>query len=110
MTPEGKPSALYARILSDVGNDAEAIKQKAIVYTSTFLNKYGDWTTDPASVDPSILDSNNEPKYSFLYGTRDEDLDRIMNNLFLSDGEFGTQIKELSAVEPTDEEESYAVS
>lgn len=110
MTPEGKPSALYARILSDVGNDAEAIKQKAIVYTSTFLKKYGDWTVDPASVDPSILDSNNEPKYSFLYGTRDEDLDRIMNNLFLSDGEFGTQIKELSAVEPTDEEESYAVS
>jgi hypothetical protein len=63
---------------------------------------------DPDSVDPTILDINNEPKMSFLLGTRDEEIEKIMNNVFLSNNEFNTEIKELSKVEIGSTNANYA--
>ena len=76
-TPTGEDSILWNDLLNQFGDENEAIKRKSIAYTSYFLNKNGDWTMDPDSVDPTILDINNEPKMSFLLGTRDEEIEKI---------------------------------
>lgn len=107
-TPDGKDSILFQNLLN-IGDHRSAIIKKAAIYSSAFLNKYGDWTYDRNSVfDQSILDANGEPKLSFLQGSRDEDLEKIMNNLFLLDNPSNTECRELSMVEPVDPNSSYA--
>ena len=107
-TPSGEDSILWNDLINQFGDENEAIKRKSIAYTSYFLNKNGDWTMDPDSVDPTILDINNEPKMSFLLGTRDEEVEKIMNNVFLSNNEFNTEIKELSKINIGSTNSNYA--
>lgn len=106
-TPTGEDSDLFKQI-ENKENRRSAIIKKASLYSSTFLNKYGDWTTSSSLVsDPNILDAKGEPSEDFVYHQISDDLLDIMNNTFLLDdkvnpatGTIDTKIEELSKISP----------
>lgn len=108
-TPNGEDSDLYNDLISHFGSEEEAIRMKAMMYTSKFLDANGDWTIGTMR-DPSMFDSKGEPLASLITGGVSEDLQEILNNQFLVDSEFPSiEESDLAKVSPTDDLSDYAV-
>lgn len=61
-TPNGADSELFKALLDGLnGNRAEAIKEKAKVYTKSFRDWFGDWISNDKTNVSKIVDQNDEP-------------------------------------------------
>lgn len=108
-TPNGEDSDLYVDMIAHFGSEDEAIRNKAMLYTNRFLEANGDWTVGDLN-DPSMYDSKQEPKLSFITGAMTDDLQSIMNHQFLLDADFPlVETDNLAAISPTDDLSDYAV-
>lgn len=60
--PNGEPSKLYNDLLSTYNNDhSMAIRAKAMVYSDSFKNWFGDWLSDNKDNVSKVVDENGEP-------------------------------------------------
>lgn len=60
ITPDGKPSKLFSKLIDIFGNRQQAALAKAVCYSDEFLDKFGDWIKDKTST--AALDINGEPE------------------------------------------------
>lgn len=59
--PNGADSILFRSLLEELNGDrVKAIKEKAKVYSKSFLNWFGDWINDPTDAS-KVVDENGEP-------------------------------------------------
>ena len=60
--PNGADSILFKSLLDNYNGDRQAaLKAKAKVYTSNFINWFGDWTKEDKTDVSKIVDDNGEP-------------------------------------------------
>lgn len=108
-TPQGEDSDLYNDLVNHYGNEEEAIRTKAMLYTNRYLEANGDWTIGDF-FDPSQIDSKNEPKLSFVTGSITDEIEEIMNHQFLVDPQFPSiEQDDLSKISPEEDLSDYAV-
>lgn len=70
--PNGADSELFKALLDGLnGNIAEAIKEKAKVYTKSFRNWFGDWISNDKTNVSKVVDQNGEPVIVY-HGSRDK--------------------------------------
>lgn len=108
-TPNGEDSDLYSELLNHYGNEEEAIRTKAMMYTQRFFDSNGDWTMG-TMLDPSMYDVKGEPKSSYVLGIISGDMERLMNHQFLLDSSYPSiEESNLSRISPVDDLSDYAV-
>lgn len=108
-TPSDEDSDLYIDLVNHYGNEEEAIRTKAMLYTQRFFDANGDWTMG-SMTDPSMYDAKGEPKSSFVLGSMTGEMESLMNHQFLLDTVHPTiEQSDLSRISPTDDLSDYAV-
>ena len=61
--PNGQPSKLFSDLLSHYnGDEVQAIRAKAKLFTESFRNWFGDWLSDDKTNVSKVVDENGEPK------------------------------------------------
>ena len=60
--PNGQPSKLFSDLLSHYnGDETQAIRAKAKLFTESFRNWFGDWLSDDKTNVSKVVDENGEP-------------------------------------------------
>ena len=64
--PNGQPSKLFSDLLSHYnGDETQAIRAKAKLFTESFRNWFGDWLAEDKTNVSKVVDENGEPKLMF---------------------------------------------
>ena len=70
--PNGQPSKLFSDLLSHYnGDEAQAIRAKAKLFTESFRNWFGDWLSDDKTNVSKVVDENGEPLMVYHGGAKD---------------------------------------
>ena len=70
--PNGQPSKLFSGLLSHYnGDEVQAIRSKAKLFTESFKNWFGDWLSDDKTNVSKVVDNNGEPLMVYHGGAKD---------------------------------------
>jgi len=76
--PNGQPSKLFSDLLSHYnGDEVQAIKAKAKLFTESFKNWFGDWLSDDKTNVSKVVDENGEPLVAYHGSDYAEDLTQV---------------------------------